>query len=117
MEYSIFSTTTHTHRLVPTGAYYNGMDQEGRSMADQQTFGSVVATILVIVVTMQVGQGQGFLSLYSPFSFYVSLLSLPPCHFGSLLSPFSHKLFIYFSLLICSFSDISEQKLRSMDTL
>lgn len=30
------------------------MDQDGRSMADQQTFGSVVATILVIVVTVQV---------------------------------------------------------------
>lgn len=39
------------------------MDQDGRSMADQQTFGSVVATILVIVVTVQVSIRGALFSL------------------------------------------------------
>ncbi|KAK3887896.1 hypothetical protein Pcinc_008046 [Petrolisthes cinctipes] len=40
--------------FIPFGAYYHGMDEEGRSIADQQTFGSVVATILVFVITEQI---------------------------------------------------------------
>lgn len=56
------------------GAYYNGMDQEGRSMTDQQTFGSVVATILVIVVTMQICLDTSYWTLFNHITIWGSLI-------------------------------------------
>ncbi|XP_066966209.1 phospholipid-transporting ATPase ID isoform X15 [Macrobrachium rosenbergii] len=60
--------------FIPFGAYYNGMDQEGRSMADQQTFGSVVATILVIVVTMQMCLDTSYWTLFNHITIWGSLI-------------------------------------------
>ncbi|KAK4292264.1 hypothetical protein Pmani_034959 [Petrolisthes manimaculis] len=60
--------------FIPFGAYYNGMDQEGRSMADQQTFGSVVATILVIVVTMQISLDTSYWTLFNHITIWGSLI-------------------------------------------
>lgn len=60
--------------FIPFGAYYNGMDQEGRSMADQQTFGSVVATILVIVVTMQICLDTSYWTLFNHITIWGSLI-------------------------------------------
>lgn len=60
--------------FIPFGAYYNGMDQEGRSMTDQQTFGSVVATILVIVVTMQICLDTSYWTLFNHITIWGSLI-------------------------------------------
>ncbi|XP_047740035.1 phospholipid-transporting ATPase ID-like [Hyalella azteca] len=40
--------------FIPYGAYYTAVDQHGRGMADHQLFGTVVASILVLVVTVQI---------------------------------------------------------------
>lgn len=60
--------------FIPFGAYYNAMDTEGRSMADQQTFGSVVATILVIVVTMQICLDTSYWTLFNHITIWGSLI-------------------------------------------
>uniref|UniRef100_A0A0N7ZAC6 Phospholipid-transporting ATPase n=1 Tax=Scylla olivacea TaxID=85551 RepID=A0A0N7ZAC6_SCYOL len=60
--------------FIPFGAYYNAMDTEGRSMADQQTFGSVVATILVIVVTMQICLDTSYWTLFHHITIWGSLI-------------------------------------------
>ncbi|XP_042229397.1 phospholipid-transporting ATPase ID-like isoform X3 [Homarus americanus] len=60
--------------FIPFGAYYNGMDQEGRSMTDQQTFGSVVATILVIVVTMQICLDTSYWTFFNHVTIWGSLI-------------------------------------------
>ncbi|XP_069982480.1 probable phospholipid-transporting ATPase IM isoform X3 [Penaeus vannamei] len=60
--------------FIPFGAYYNGMDQDGRSMADQQTFGSVVATILVIVVTVQICLDTSYWTMFNHITIWGSLI-------------------------------------------
>ena len=42
------------------GAYHDKIDDGGLVLADHQLFGSVVATILVVVVTAQVDKLEGF---------------------------------------------------------
>ncbi|XP_076059333.1 ATPase phospholipid transporting 8B isoform X2 [Oratosquilla oratoria] len=60
--------------FIPYGAYYNAVDQEGRSMADHQTFGSVVATILVIVVTVQICLDTSYWTLFNHITIWGSLV-------------------------------------------
>ncbi|CAL4082603.1 unnamed protein product, partial [Meganyctiphanes norvegica] len=60
--------------ILPYGAYYNGMDQVGRSMVDHQTFGSVVATILVIVVTAQICLDTSYWTVFNHITIWGSLI-------------------------------------------
>ncbi|XP_069187233.1 phospholipid-transporting ATPase ID isoform X2 [Procambarus clarkii] len=96
--------------FIPFGAYYNGMDQEGRSMADQQTFGSVVATILVIVVTMQICLDTSYWTIFNHITIWGSLIFylllqyfynyvLGGDYVGSLAKAMGEPMFYFTSLL------------------
>ncbi|RXG67747.1 Phospholipid-transporting ATPase ID [Armadillidium vulgare] len=96
--------------FLPFGAYYNGMDQEGRSMSDHQLFGSVVATILVIVVTMQISLDTSYWTFFNHITIWGSLVFyfllqyfynyvIGGPYVGSLAKAMSEPLFYVTSLL------------------
>jgi len=60
--------------IMPYGAYHDKTDDHGLVLADHLLFGSVVATILVIVVTAQVALDTSYWTVWNHLTIWGSLL-------------------------------------------
>ncbi|XP_059479505.1 probable phospholipid-transporting ATPase IM isoform X2 [Neocloeon triangulifer] len=59
--------------LVPYGTYIDGVSPKGHALSDHMLFGSVVATILIIVVTAQIALDTAYWTWWSHFTIWGSL--------------------------------------------
>ncbi|XP_065342127.1 phospholipid-transporting ATPase ID isoform X3 [Cloeon dipterum] len=59
--------------LVPYGTYLDGVSPKGHALSDHMLFGSVVATILIIVVTAQIALDTAYWTWWSHFTIWGSL--------------------------------------------
>jgi len=59
---------------MPLGAYHNKTDEFGKVLSDHYLFGSVVATILVIVVTAQVALDTQYWTIWNHVTIWGSLM-------------------------------------------
>ena len=57
-----------------TGAYYDGASLQGHTTSDHMLIGSVVATILVIVVTVQVALDTAYWTVFNHITVWGSLI-------------------------------------------
>jgi len=60
--------------MVPYGAYHDKIDWAGQVLSDHQLFGSVVATILVVVVTAQVALDTSYWTVWNHITIWGSLV-------------------------------------------
>ncbi|XP_023245345.1 phospholipid-transporting ATPase ID [Copidosoma floridanum] len=60
--------------LVPYGAYRDGVSPRGYILSDHMLFGSVVATVLVIVVTAQIALDTSYWTIVNHFMVWGSLI-------------------------------------------
>ncbi|KAF2356558.1 P-type ATPase subfamily IV [Trinorchestia longiramus] len=60
--------------FIPYGAYYTAVDQQGRGMVDHQLFGTVVASILVLVVTVQICLDTAYWTVFNHVTIWGSLV-------------------------------------------
>jgi phospholipid-translocating ATPase len=60
--------------MIPIGAYHDKIDDGGLVLADHQLFGSVVATILVVVVTAQVALDTSYWTVWNHITIWGSLI-------------------------------------------
>jgi len=59
---------------IPLGAYHDKIDEQGKVLSDHYLFGSVVATILVIVVTAQVALDTQYWTVWNHVTIWGSLV-------------------------------------------
>jgi phospholipid-translocating ATPase len=59
---------------MDTGAYFYGASQQGHTTSDHQLIGSVVATILVIVVTVQIALDTAYWTVFNHITIWGSLV-------------------------------------------
>jgi len=60
--------------MIPMGAYHDKTDEQGLVLADHFLFGSVVATILVIVVTAQIALDTSYWTVFNHITIWGSLI-------------------------------------------
>lgn len=59
---------------IETGAYFYGASQQGHTTSDHQLIGSVVATILVVVVTVQIALDTAYWTVFNHITIWGSLV-------------------------------------------
>lgn len=73
-----FGASSRTGRvlilLLTVGAYYDGASLQGHTTSDHMLIGSVVATILVIVVTVQVALDTAYWTVFNHITVWGSLI-------------------------------------------
>jgi len=96
--------------MIPMGAYHDKTDPAGLVMADHYLFGSVVATILVIVVTAQIALDTSYWTVFNHITIWGSLVfyfcltfffnwAFLGSHVGSLTTAMADPTFWFTSLL------------------
>jgi hypothetical protein len=60
--------------LISAGAYFYGASQQGHTTSDHQLIGSVVATILVVVVTVQIALDTAYWTVFNHITIWGSLV-------------------------------------------
>merc|ERR550519_659749 len=60
--------------MIPMGAYHNKTSEAGLVLANHELFSSVVATILVIVVTAQVALDTSYWTVWNHITIWGSLI-------------------------------------------
>ncbi|XP_046439096.1 probable phospholipid-transporting ATPase IM isoform X3 [Daphnia pulex] len=60
--------------FIPYGAYFYGASQQGHTTSDHQLIGSVVATILVVVVTVQIALDTAYWTVFNHITIWGSLV-------------------------------------------
>jgi len=96
--------------MIPMGAYHDKTDERGLVLADHYLFGSVVATILVIVVTAQIALDTSYWTVFNHITIWGSLVfyfcltfaynwAFMGPHVGSLTTAMSDTTFWFTSLL------------------
>lgn len=68
---------SYTHARVPcvsTGTYKDGVSPKGYVLSDHMLLGSVVATILVIVVTVQIALDTSYWTVFNHIMVWGSLI-------------------------------------------
>lgn len=63
-----------TNFLVDAGAYFHGASLQGHTTSDHQLIGSVVATILVVVVTVQIALDTAYWTIFNHITIWGSLV-------------------------------------------
>ena len=114
-------------KTVVTGAYHDKTDPAGLVMADHYLFGSVVATILVIVVTAQIALDTSYWTVFNHITIWGSLVfyfcltfffnwAFLGSHVGSLTTAMADPTFWFTSLLATVVLLLSpENPLRKID--
>lgn len=60
--------------FIPYGAYFDGASHQGHTTSDHQLIGSVVATILVVVVTVQIALDTAYWTVFNHITIWGSLV-------------------------------------------
>lgn len=60
--------------IVKIGAYFHGASLQGHTTSDHQLIGCVVATILVIVVTVQIALDTAYWTVFNHITVWGSLV-------------------------------------------
>jgi len=68
--------------FVCYGAFYTGMANDGLTSTDYQSFATVAATTVLIVVTLQVALESNYWTIYSHIFIWGSILIYFPCTWG-----------------------------------
>ena len=58
----------------PLGAYFDGASLQGQTMSDHMLIGSVVATVLVVVVTVQIAMDTAYWTVFNHITVWGSLI-------------------------------------------
>ena len=69
-----FSFVFDSALVIWAGAYFYGASQQGHTTSDHQLIGSVVATILVIVVTVQIALDTAYWTVFNHITIWGSLV-------------------------------------------
>lgn len=64
----------HGGGLGNAGAYFDGASHQGHTTSDHQLIGSVVATILVVVVTVQIALDTAYWTVFNHITIWGSLV-------------------------------------------
>ena len=105
-----FYCYAYCNQIYPPGAYHDKTDERGLVLADHYLFGSVVATILVIVVTAQIALDTSYWTVFNHITIWGSLIfyfcltfaynwAFRGPHVGSLSTAMSDTTFWFTSLL------------------